>query len=263
LEDLSAPATRAERRSRKTIISSRGRFRRAVPLAPGETLDGVAVAVSATLRRYALRRARGGPDHLTPEDLCRQERHRPSDRLILFVLDTSESMGDNPEQRIRAAKGAVFALLRKAYQNRSEVALIAFGGEQATVVLPPTRSIVRARVCLERLPVGGATPFADGLYQAWRLVRRERIRRPGVQPLLVIISDGEANVTLTPGVPPEQELLDLAAQLRAEKVASVLFDVSTVRGKTAELLRLAGSLGGSHMRVSDLRARDLLAAVPT
>jgi magnesium chelatase subunit D len=73
---------------------------------------------------------------------------------------------------MKAAKGAVLAILRKAHQSKSKVALVAFGGPSATLILPPTSSVALAESALRQLPAGGATPFADSLIQAWRLIGR-------------------------------------------------------------------------------------------
>jgi len=75
------------------------------------------------------------------------------------------------------------------------------------------------------VPAGGATPFAAGLLKAWHLVRRERYKNPGLRPVLVIISDGEANVPLTAGRLPLRELFGLADKIRQDKIVAVLLDV--------------------------------------
>ncbi|MCX7826195.1 MAG: VWA domain-containing protein, partial [Verrucomicrobiae bacterium] len=179
----------------------------------GET--GFDIAFDATLRRAAQRFAseHAAQPGIAFSDLCKKQRERPCDHLIAFVVDSSESMGADAVARMRAAKGAVLALLRKAYQGRHQVALVAFGGEKARVVLPPTSSISRAQRCLEQLPTGGATPMADGLFQAWQLIRLQRHKQPGIKPILVLISDGEANVPLAEGAPIMRELLHLAERI--------------------------------------------------
>ena len=162
---------------------------------------------------------------------------------------------------MKAAKGAVLAILRKAYQKRSRVALVAFGGEHATVVLPPTNSICRAQCCLERLPIGVATPFADGLIQSWRLIQQECIKRPGMRPILIIISDGEANVPLTSGTPLFQELFRIAEKIRSDSIVTVLIDMVAEPRKNADMRHLAVHLAASYVPVQDLKARHILKAV--
>lgn len=214
-----------------------------------------------------MRRARAGqtaaPDvpALLRTDLCRKLRYRAADQLIVLAVDTSDSMGSGALVRMRAAKGAALAILRRAYQTRSSVALIAFGGEQAALVLPPTRSINLARTRLERLPTGGATPMADALVQARELILRERRRCQGLRPVLVLVSDGEANVPLVSGRPAVPELHALAAHLRQDRIPGVIIDVLT-EGRPGTLLGpLAARMGMTHLRVADLNARLILQAV--
>ena len=112
--------------------------------------------------------------------------------LIVFVIDASESMGEGSLARMKAAKGAALALLTAAYQNRDQMALVAFREQQAQVLLRPTSSVLLAQQQLRTLPLGGATPFADGLWQAWQLIRTERQKQPSIEPLLVIVPAPEA-----------------------------------------------------------------------
>jgi magnesium chelatase subunit ChlD-like protein len=262
---LLAAGQGAEKRARVVVESRTGRARRATPLQPGEKPGSL--AVDATLKRAVVRLARSGGGvraiEIQSDDLCRQRRFRPCDNLIVLLVDSSDSMGEGAEARMRACKGAVLALLRRAYQSRSEVALVAFGGEEARVILPPTRNISLARHNLERLPIGGATPFADGLFKAWQLIRRERLKNSGVRPVLVIVSDGEANVPRTGGVPALAELFAVARRLGQDRIVSVLIDVTAEQGKGVEMRRLAAQLGASYVRVHDLKPKHIIDAVPT
>src|SRR5439155_12363440 len=131
-------------------------------------------------RAAALRRA----PRPTFADLRGWPRREPAGCLLLFVIDASGSMA--AWQRIRRTKAAVLALLRQAYQRRDRIALLAFHGCGAELVLPPGRGLARAWAALERLPVGGTTPLAEGLASAYRLVRAERRRRPR-QPIWTVL----------------------------------------------------------------------------
>ena len=235
-----------------------------MPLAAGEPARDL--ALDATVRQAALRQARSGeasPRSLAvaQDDLRKKERHRPGDHLVVLVVDSSDSMGDGTQARMRAAKGAVLAILQSAYQNRSEVALIAFGGEQARVLLPPTRSISLAMHRLERLPTGGATPFADGLFKGWQLIRCERLKNPGVHPVMVLISDGEANVPLTEGAGALPELFALADRMRNDRIPTILIDMVVEPGRAIEMRALAAQLGAAYVKVSDLKPKHILDAV--
>lgn len=224
------------------------------PARSGE--GGFEVALEASLRAAARRGA--GPGQILSADLHKKIRRRWRYPLIVFVVDASESMGEGAVTRMAAAKGAVLALLREAYVERCRVALVAFHGERAEVLLPPTRSIALARERLRRLPIGGATPLADGLWCAWRLIRRERARFPGARPLLVVISDGEANVPLKPGRKVMEEVLDLAARMSGEGIPALVIDTRPPSPLRWEMAGLARAFGGDVRHLEQLRPRQVL-----
>ncbi len=261
VENLLAAGTRPQRKSRPKIIGRTGRYRRSRPVTPRD--QGFSVAVDATLRHAAARHARKGGwsgvgAAVGTEDLHKKEFVRPCKTLITFVVDVSESMGSGAKIRIRAAKGAVLALLRKAYVNRSEVALVAFGGDHATVVLPPTSSVEVAKSALASLPTGGATPFADGLLRAWQLVRSAQSRSPGLRPVLVIISDGQANVPVAEGTPVMEELSSLAGQIGDDGIAAVFIDAAPPAGKKSDMRHIAERMRASYIIMDDLTSSAIL-----
>jgi Mg-chelatase subunit ChlD len=237
---------------------------RAAPWTPAAR--GAGLAVDATLRAAVLRRLGdrvrpGGGLCLRREDLRVKVRSRPTDSLVVFLVDASASMGSRT--RLRAARGAIFTLLEKARLRRLHLALVVFRDLRARVLLQPTASNALARRRLQRLPLGGTTPFADGLRCALLLIRSERLKNPRLQAALVILSDGEANVPLTPGIPCRRELFALARLIRDEKITSLVVDSrpGSERGRT--LFDLAAALGGRCRRVGRLRAGTLQALVDT
>lgn len=181
--------------------------------------------------------------------------------LVVLVLDASESMGEGSLERMKAAKGAALALLTSAYQSRDQVALVVFRDQHAEVLLRPTSSGLLARQRLQSLPLGGATPLADGLWQAWQLIRSERRRQQQLQPLLVLVSDGEANVPLVPGAEVLPELFGLAGQIRQDRIDSLVIDSRLGAFGSDTLRELAGKLGGAYRHVRELHAGRLLAAI--
>jgi magnesium chelatase subunit ChlD-like protein len=231
-----------------------GRVVGAFPFSSGRSARDVALVPSLlrAARRGSLRQG------LTPEDLLQQARRLPRHQLIVFVVDASESMGEGSRVRMAAAKGAVLALLKTAYVDRCRVALVAFRGDKAEVLLMPTRSIELARERLKKLPVGGATPFADGLWQGWRLVRRERARDAALRPLLVVISDGEANVPLQSGRKVMDELLELAAGMRREHIPALVIDSRDPATPNGDMERLAQALGTKCRRLGKLKTGKVL-----
>jgi magnesium chelatase subunit D len=218
----------------------------------------VELAADATLRAMALRSALSGQRAARPilADLRSKLRLRPSGSLIVFALDASDSM--NVERRMAVAKGAVMALLVVAQVTGDRVALVAFEGEGAEVVLQPTGSMARARARLRSLPTGGATPLAAGMKRALEVVRSERRRDPLVRPRILLSSDGEANVPLAPGGNLRAEIDELSDEIRREGIETVVLDTNPRFDSSGELRRLAARMGGRYRVVHDLGAMGFL-----
>jgi magnesium chelatase subunit D len=255
--------TEFQKRSKTVTAARGGRYRTAAPVGKGE--KDFDIAVDATLRQAAVRRARGGTSTETRlverADLRKKEFVRPCRNLIVFLVDSSDSMGSGAQARMKAAKGAVLAILRKAYQERSEVAMVAFGGDRARVVLPPTSSVDVARRLLDRLPTGGATPFADGLFQAWQIIRSERLKNRGIRPILLIVSDGEANVAMTEGADPQQELAALAGKIGQDGIPAIVIDAAAEPGRRRLLQPVAGHMKAAFVTMRDITAPRLLKTI--
>ena len=139
--------------------------------------------------------------------------------------------------------------------------MIAFGGQTATLVLPPTSSVAVVQSALERLPAGGGTPFADGLSQAWQLIRCEQRKNENIRPILVIISDGEATVPIAAGAEPLEELGALAEEIARDRVPAVFIDAAAAHKGESEMQRIAFRMQASYVRMSDLSAPSVLKAV--
>jgi len=153
-------------------------------------------------------------------------------------------------RRMESAKGAVVGLLQDAYQRRDLVALVAFRGDTAEVVLRPTGSVEVARARLAELPTGGRTPLAAGLLRALE-VSTAPARKASHTPLLVVITDGRA--TAAPdGMDPPAAALEAAAQVRRAGVTSVVLDVEDAGASLVLAAELAGAMDARHVRMADL-----------
>lgn len=251
------------RRSRTEADTRRGRYVGARP-AEGRLQD---IAFDASLRAAALRQAPlPAPATLTleREDLRQKVRERKAGHLILFLVDASWSMA--AADRITAAKGAVLSLLVDAYQRRDQVALAVFRREGTRVVLPFTASVSLARRRLRDLAVGGKTPLSHALHTADRLFRQALARDPKALPLLVLLTDGAGNVSLS-GKDPELEMRLLAAGLRRRGVRSLVIDLeggglpAFREPGPGPAARLAQALGGDLCPLRALRAEGVAGQV--
>ncbi|WP_431915716.1 VWA domain-containing protein [Micromonospora wenchangensis] len=219
-----------------------------------------AVHLPATLRAAAPHQARrgrcGGRLLLRPDDLREAVREGREGNLVLFVVDASGSMG--ARQRMSAVKGAVLALLTDAYQRRDTVAVVAFRGAGAQVLLPATSSVLAASARLAELPTGGRTPLAEGLLAAADLLRVQRLRDPRRRPLVLVVTDGRA----TAGHRPLERSARAAAVLAATGAPCVVVDCESGPVRLHLAHRLAGQLGAAHHRLDTVTA-DPLAGLAT
>ncbi|MBB4265903.1 magnesium chelatase subunit D [Roseospira visakhapatnamensis] len=276
LERLTAAA---ERKRRSGMLGRSGAQRktltrgRPVGSRPGDPRAGARLALIDTLRSAApwqpLRRqeaarlmAAAGTDRPLPRVLVRRDDFRitrfkrRAQSTIIFVVDAS---GSAAMARLGEAKGAVELLLADCYARRDQVALIAFRGRGAETLLPPTRSLARAKKRLAGFPGGGGTPLAAGIEAAH--VMAEVARTRGETPSVVIMTDGRANVTLE-GIGgrarAEEEAKAAAEQMRAIGVSTLVVDVSLRPHPKAEAL--AKAMGATYLPLPRGDARSLSAA---
>ena len=244
-----------------------GRYVKAAPVQENE--HSFDLAADATIRSALLRQGEkiAGMEELSisAADLHKKIYQRHSRSLIVFVVDVSESMGeDGAQARIRAAKGTILGILTKAYQKRFRIGLVSFCDESAETVLQPTSSLPLAQKCLKSLPVGGATPFAHGLMKGWQMIKTERRKDPDIRPLMVVLSDGEANVAYDGNVPPNKiidELLSIGALIGRDQVSSLVIETRPLREPSGTMRALAGAMGGSYYHSTTFKNGDLLQAV--
>lgn len=234
------------------------------PHTPAEAAAPLAVVASleaAALRQASTGAALGAPENtitIESEDLRVRPRRPIVGRTILFIVDASGSMA--AQQRIAVAKGAVEQLLREAYGRRDRVGLISFRGGAAELVLAPTNSAELAHARLQGLPTGGRTPLAHGLRLAHDLLRQPSEREQ--HALLVILSDGRANVAQDGGEPLTEAYTE-ARQLRQLGIGALVLDCESGPVRLGLARRLADELGAAYQELGVLDNADVETAVGT
>lgn len=237
---------------------------RPLPSRPGR-LDGRArIDLVATLRaaapwqpvrRWSVPHKTGL--HIRPSDIRLKRYQDHSDRLLIFAVDAS---GSAAVARLGEAKGAVELLLGQAYAARDHVALIAFRGDGAELLLPPTRSLVQTKRRLASLPGGGGTPLAAGLQQAALLAVQSRAK--GLTPTVVLLTDGRANIALdgtADRTAAQTDAENMAEVLRADGIAGLVIDMSN--RPQAPLKALSARLGAPYIALPRANAERLTGAV--
>ena len=254
------PRARAPSAGRAGAASAQPRRGRPVGARPGDPRRG-RLALVETLRAAApWQRPRGaspGRILVRPEDIRIRRLVQRTETTTVFAVDAS---GSAALERLAEAKGAVELLLAECYVRRDRVALIAFRGREADLLLPPTRSLVRAKRALAALPGGGGTPLAAGLDAAAALA--EGIRRGGRTPVVVLLTDGRANVSRS-GAPGRaeaaQDALAAAKALAAHGTRALLIDTASLPQESAR--RLAAAMAAHYLPMPQADAAQLSRAV--
>jgi magnesium chelatase subunit D len=236
-------AVQANLRRGRPIGSRRGSLRPGVRLAVIDTLRNAAPWQPLRRKeRLAAGRPAAGRILIRADDFQVTRYQQRSETTTLFVVDAS---GSSALHRLAEAKGAVESLLADCYVRRDRVALMAFRGKGCDLVLPPTRSLTRAKRSLAGLPGGGGTPMATAIEAAHQL--HGQLVRRGDSVVVVLLTDGRANLDREgrPGrAQAESDALAAARRARGGGMASVLIDTSPQPSQHGQ--RLAAELGALY-----------------
>ena len=197
--------------------------------------------------------------NIQPGDLRQRVREKRIGTTFLFLVDASGSMG--AQERMKAVKGAIFAMLQEAYQKRDKVGMIAFRRKAAEELLPITRSVDLAQKRLAELPTGGKTPLAEGLAQAFITLDMQKRKEPDMDPVLVLVTDGRANSVVQEGENPVESAMKLARQIHKAKITSVVIDTETDFIKLGVARQVAAEMGANYYKLKQLSQGDILRIV--
>ena len=239
--------------------SQRGR-----PLPPRTGRPGghARLHILSTLRAAAPKqRLRGNTQQgrvaIRSEDFHVHRYQQHSASCLILALDAS---GSAALQRLAEAKGAVELLLQQSYARRDSVCIVSFKGAKAQLLLPMTRSLVRAKRAMTGLPGGGGTPLALALKMACE--QATQLQRQGVTPILVVLSDGRANVNLQGLGGRAQAQADAqqwAAQWRQTGHRCLWIDTSLQ--PDTQVQNMAQTMGGSYLPMPQVQAQRMASAM--
>lgn len=219
-------------------------------------------ALDATIRAaapYQLSRDRGDlAVAIRDEDLRERVRAGKVSTACVFVVDASGSMG--AMKRMTAAKGAVLSMLTDSYQHRDRIGLVAFKGDRADLLLPICASADLAQRRLSELPTGGKTPLSSGLQKGMDALLAERRKNEELIPLLVLISDGRANVGISGTI--RDEIAAISEEMRCRGIHTVVIDTEEPSRMPFALelgycREIATRSAGRYYRVADLSPGEI------
>jgi magnesium chelatase subunit D len=249
----------AGRRSRTKTDRKRGRYIQSRIPKKDRVTD---LAFDATLRAAAPHQAKRDRSKTAlavhQSDIREKVRVRRSANLVLFVVDASWSMA--VAERMEATKGAIMSLLTDAYQRRDRVGLVVFNKNEAKLVLPPTNSVHLARKALADVAVGGKTPLSAGLLLAYDVFRQEANTHPDVMPLMLLLTDGAGNVSMS-NLPPQEEAHRIAGLIRDHNIRSVVINMEHAAFDQGLAQLLAENLDAPCHTLEDLHAEALYQTV--
>lgn len=221
------------------------------------------IAFDATLKAAVLRLAQNNGSQesfeVNHQDLRFKKRKAKTSFLIIMVVDSSSSM--NIYDRIEAAKGAAYSILTASYPKRDYVGIIIFKSTQAEVLIQPTKHLILGKRYLRDLPSTGKTPLAAGLYKALTVIENEQIKIGFTVPIVVVISDGHANVPLNPNANIEEELRAILKLFSDKGIHLISIDTERVSNIFAPnigyMKMIAENAQGSYYKIDEVTANAI------
>lgn len=240
-----------EGRRNQASFGNRGPEFRAVP-----DESPTDISVMATVQTAMIRDQENF--QITRQDLHQKVKKGKTGNLILFVVDASGSMAAS--RRMEAVKGSVLSLLTDAYQRRDMVGVISFRGVESQLLLPPTFSVEQAEEALKTLPTGGRTPLPHALQSAFQLIQARNPEKD-MRPLLVILSDGKANVPLPGGGDPWNQTLKLSKVIQQAQIPALVLDTENDYLRFGKAAEMAEAMGAKCISLEKMSSENITLTV--
>lgn len=237
------------RTGRRTDIMTVGTQGRYLKSRPPKTSDVTDIAILPTIKS-AIMHSQGGKIEVKKRDYREKVRRRRISTLICLVLDASSSMV--MDAKMKGIKDALGEVMLDAYQKRDRISLVSCYGRNAEVVLPFTSSIDKGKQYIEKLEFGGTTPLAAGLRQGLDNLRAKLRIEKDTNPLLIVVTDGTANMPIVPGEDIEGEIKSACSAIERTHIPALIIDVSKSGSKLAEAM--ADLSGGVYYHLEHAEA---------
>jgi len=182
--------------------------------------------------------------------------------VIMFVVDASGSMA--AIKGMTLTKSTVLSLLEESYQKRDRVGMIAVSGNKSRVILSPTSSVQLAVRHLKEIPTEGLTPLSDGLYKGFRILKTEISKRKNIIPILIVVSDGRANVPMEINI--RKEITATSREIKKHNIHVVVIDTtdnSFPQEGVSYNKDIAEKSGGSYFTLDELDSDKIINLIRT
>lgn len=215
------------------------------------------IAFDATIRAAALNQTSKNSNlavNITLDDLKEKILERKTGNTILFLIDSSGSMG--VKRRMSTVKGSILSILLDTYQKRDKVGLVIFRDDDAELLMYPTSNFSYFKRLIDEFPTGGKTPLSKGLSLSYKVLLMDKNQNNEENQILVIITDGKANVSSS-NLKPFEDLKIITEVIKESKISSVVIDSEEGLVRLGFAKKLAEMIGAKYLTLDEIRGIDI------
>ncbi len=162
---------------------------------------------------------------------------------ICLVFDTSGTSFAN--NRGKVAKAVIRSLLLDAGLTGDKVAFVNCAGRFSRTIFPFTSDLDFAEKELEKARFGGTTPLASGIHIGHDLLKNEVGNRDDVFAMLVLATDGHANIPISMGANVNREIDIECRFVRGNsRIKGMVTDLGNTSSPRAS--EIAKNMGGKY-----------------